>query len=99
MASESRYSQPGKCKVGDIVLFQDGESILAAKVLMHCDIVGVPITSINPFTFVSSVSCGYSIWQAVDAVEFIATDDILDVLTYRNVGDNKIGVLLPAEFR
>lgn len=99
---ESRFNPLATCMSGDIVLFNDGMGgFKVAKVELHCEVHGVPITMVSVYDLHKLESdCGYSVWKcAPDQARFIATDKVLDTVVHSELSDGKLAVLLPLEFR
>ena len=98
---ESRFSPLATCHKGDVILYKDDGGFRAGKVLIHCEVHGLPISMISNFNVHKfDAHCGHSIWTpAQDQNIFIETDQILDTVVYSELPDGKVSVLIPSEFR
>jgi len=98
---ESRFSPLATCHKGDVILYKADGGFRAGKVLIHCEVHGLPISMISNFNVHKfDAHCGHSIWTpAQDQNIFIETDQILDTVVYSELPDGKVSVLIPSEFR
>ena len=79
----------------------DGGSKIGS-VQMHLEAEGVTVSLVSVFTLVRhDAGCDYAVWSKdADAYgHLIETDCIIDSLAYTQLPNDRVGVLVPVEFR
>jgi hypothetical protein len=96
---ESRHNRFGTCCTGDVVLLKHGESFRAARVELHCEVVGEPLSILTCFKLIShKADTGYAVW-AVDESEMHFTTDIIDTVPHSKLPNGLIMTSLPVDYR
>ena len=99
VAKDVRISPLARCQTGDVVLVRDGDSFRAGRVKLNCDVSGIPLSFITPFTLHSRrPGTSLAIWQAGDEAEAFEAGDILAAVEYCVYPSGRIGTLLPIEY-
>ena len=99
-AFESRFNRFGTCKKGDVVLFDNDGALMAAKVLLHVEVAGTPLSLVSVWVLKSiDRDAGYSEWHSSFNPQIFDTGDIVDTVVTSELGDNTTALLLPCDFR
>jgi len=100
VARESRFNCYGTCVLNDVVLFKESETFRAGRVEVHCDVEGIALSIVTPFSLVKhDAGKSYAVWQPSESAEIIETDRILDTVVHTVLPSGKVGTILPADYK
>ena len=95
-----RFSPLATCSTGDVVLFRLNNTIHAGTAHLHVLVEAAPVSLLSVYSLTKQdKQSGYSVWTPTGESQLIESCDILDVVMYTKLPDDRLGVLLSAEFR
>jgi hypothetical protein len=102
VARTSRFSAVAHCQVNDVVIIRTdhADQIRAGQIELHCEVEGVPISIISAWQLHHyERGTGYAIWHKSETAEYFPTEDIIGAVVFQSLPDNKVGTILPPEYR
>lgn len=99
-ALEARFSPLALCRQHDVVLLQDGDSLRAARVHLHCMVAGECVSLLETFTLIRRrPGSALSVWRVNDEPhECWETKAIVAAVEFCVYPDGNLGTFLPIEF-
>ena len=97
---EARLSPLATCQQHDVVRILDGDGLRAARIKLHCSLVGECVSMVQTFTLHRRVpNTALAVWRVnEEAHECWETSAILASVPYCVYPDDTVGTLLPDEF-
>ena len=95
IALETRHSEVGTCRRGDVVCIKEKGMFRAGHVHLHCCVDGVAMTRVAIWKLHRhAVEAGPSVWEKHVDSEFVKPACIFEVAVYQNISDGKAGTFL-----
>ena len=96
-----RFNAFATCSKGDVILFRGQHACIGAAIVhCHYEIEGVPVSLVSTHSLIKKDErSGYSVWGPTGISKLIEAHDILDTVIYSMLPNNRLGILLSAEFR